>query len=254
MLQRVSTYDDLNIIANDWKPQLTKVSTLEAAADNINFPHEDYPEFVDNTAKAITETINWLKEGSLKERDIKMIHQICMEGKEYMVLGTWRKIGVVVSNSFAPPEPFLIPSMMMSILPVGTDSISTIDEAIEWYKTFETIHPFEDGNGRVGGVLLAAISYLLTGEYTVSKMEFKYFIDPMINTINDIDSKVLNKYFEGTHEEKVKQYLLSKSVGAKFKRILELTNNFDQFDAIVNNAIDIESVTNYLNKLKDYGY
>ena len=28
----------------------------------------------------------------------------------------------------------------------------------EWYNAFQRIHPFEDGNGRVGGAIIAGVS------------------------------------------------------------------------------------------------
>ena len=38
----------------------------------------------------------------------------------------------------------------------------------EWYKVFETIHFFNDLNGRVGGIVINILSYLLTGKYLIN--------------------------------------------------------------------------------------
>lgn len=39
----------------------------------------------------------------------------------------------------------------------------------EWYKTFEVIHFYEDLNGRVGGIIINILSYILTGHYLIKK-------------------------------------------------------------------------------------
>lgn len=164
----VKSFTDLQRISDEWNPILTKVSTIEAAADNINFSHEDYPDFVEATFETIKKVIIWLEDGVLlNEGYIKQIHKMVMKDKEYLRLGEYRTGDVIVSGKLIPPQPYLIPQMMMSICPVDLylDDESTID----WYKKFETIHPFEDGNGRVGGIILASISYLNSGKFTVGE-------------------------------------------------------------------------------------
>lgn len=36
-----------------------------------------------------------------------------------------------------------------------------------WYKIFQTIHFFEDFNGRLGGIVINILSYILTGKYMI---------------------------------------------------------------------------------------
>ena len=39
------------------------------------------------------------------------------------------------------------------------------ENLIHWYSDFETIHLYQDGNGRTGGIIVAAFSYLQLGIY-----------------------------------------------------------------------------------------
>lgn len=244
----IHTFEDFKRVSKEWNPILTEVNTIEEASDNINFPHEDYPEFVDNTLLALEETISILKRGYLVEGNIKTIHKICMEGKEIQI-GVYRGGTVTVGGQLVPPQPYLIGTWMMSIMPVGTDYQKTLEDVIKWYKEFETIHPFEDGNGRVGGIVLAAMSFILTGKYTVSKREYFYYIDPMIKTIQDEKSVVLNKYFKGEYIDKVHDYLIAKMKSVKLQKIMELTNSREEFLELVEKK-DIKLIVKFLNKIK----
>jgi fido (protein-threonine AMPylation protein) len=219
-----------NKVADEWKPVLTYVDTLEDAADNINFPHEDYPIFVPTVENAISYCIQQLKNKSFGMNEIKLIHKLSMEGNQEIVLGQFRHGIVTVGKSFVSCQPYMIESLLHSILPFGLEYQKNEEDIIDWYKKFETVHPFVDGNGRVGGVLLAAISYLITGKYLVSEKEYHYTINPILKRLNDKDDIVLNKYFTGTHKEKCLKYLEDKfNNNHKVMKILSETNNIDNF-------------------------
>jgi len=267
-MNRIVTFEDFKNSAKEWNPVLTKVDTLEDAADNINFPHEDYDEFVGQTEFALKQTLYWLKERSINENDIKFIHKICMEGKQIQ-LGKYRYGNVTVGNNLIPPQPYMIPQMMMSIMPVGTEYQKTEQDIINWYKEFETIHPFEDGNGRVGGIILAAMSKILTGSFIVSKKEYHYFIDHLLFLIDRYKNKLKNENKKLSEEDKyhiptmVYSYILDKlSIGGyvlnkKLIKILDETGKRKELDQLIdrnlrvtiNDRTDTELV-NFLKKLK----
>lgn len=168
-MRNINTIEDIHTEASSWNPEMTMVTNIFDASDCINYPHEDYPQHVASTKKAIDYAIDILKERSISESDIRFIHKICMEGKEYLRLGSYRNVEVIVANTFIPPQPYLLPSYIMNIIPVGTQYQTTTDEIFSWYKEFETIHPFEDGNGRTGGTILAAMTFILENKYLVPK-------------------------------------------------------------------------------------
>jgi Fic family protein len=45
--------------------------------------------------------------------------------------------------------------------------VNNEEELVWWYMLFETIHPFQDGNGRVGGIVVAIMSYSLYRKYLI---------------------------------------------------------------------------------------
>ena len=58
--------------------------------------------------------------------------------------------------SFVPPEPSAVPSLMQNLLEyMSSDSkLPTLVSASLIHYQFETIHPFRDGNGRLGRILI----------------------------------------------------------------------------------------------------
>lgn len=94
---------------------------------------------------------------SLSERAIKDIHSlVLMNGAENR--GVYRKIPVrILGAENEPPPPYLIAEEMQSLIrkiPAKLTALHPI-EAISWlHLAFESIHPFIDGNGRTGRLLI----------------------------------------------------------------------------------------------------
>jgi Fic family protein len=59
------------------------------------------------------------------------------------------------SAAFIPPPPEMVKSFLQDLCTFcNTDSLPTVAQAAIAHSQFETIHPFADGNGRVGRVLI----------------------------------------------------------------------------------------------------
>ena len=153
-----------------WEPTFQWVSTLKEVADLINKPHEDYPERVLRTEKAILHLTNKLN--TLVAYGSRGLFSSQLRGTHKRVFGDtrhagcWRQIEVRV-GLHTPPRSHQVPRLMGQLEgSYFSLSISymTIEKLIEWYKDFETVHPFQDGNGRVGGITLAAYSHKLHPE------------------------------------------------------------------------------------------
>jgi hypothetical protein len=132
--------------------------TVERAADIINRPHEDYPRRVPYTAEAIYTLAHIFKthgDCTITVSTILAVHRLIMHDCSHA--GRYRHVPVRIGDDLGV-APDLIPGAMERIM-ITLD----YDNLHEWYIAFQRIHPFEDGNGRVGGVVIAAASYVLTG-------------------------------------------------------------------------------------------
>lgn len=108
----------------------------------------------------------------LKMADIKQIHTLLMRyekdlGTYLGPIGDFRKNNIQVAQaSFRPLDMFYVRPGMELLVKWFNESLKkkTYDEvtlAVITHVWFETIHPFSDGNGRVGRILL---SYILIGQ------------------------------------------------------------------------------------------
>lgn len=94
----------------------------------------------------------------LTEKMIKEFHKILKEGtsdsrKEGFVVGNYKKLANEVGG-LKTTEPKNIESDMKKLLEWYENLKQvTINEIIEFHAKFEKIHPFQDGNGRVGRII-----------------------------------------------------------------------------------------------------
>ncbi|MBO5163841.1 MAG: Fic family protein [Ruminococcus sp.] len=94
---------------------------------------------------------------ALSERVIKDIHSlVLMADRENK--GIYRRVPVMIMGSeHTPPQPFLIPELMAELVLDYNEKYGAadiIELASELHLRFESIHPFIDGNGRTGRLLL----------------------------------------------------------------------------------------------------
>lgn len=161
---------------SSWVPEFTWLKTVAESADQINKPHKDYPSKVSLTQEHILGLGNYFTsivgkralQGLSQPPEITSRYLQALHGELFSDMGEkaacWRTEDIEISNSHHPPKPETIEQYMVQLEMLYEDKEITIDMLIDWYTDFETIHPFHDGNGRVGGTLVAVYSHFLYPE------------------------------------------------------------------------------------------
>jgi len=95
----------------------------------------------------------------LSERLIKQLHLLLKSGtsdarKRWFVVGGYKKLpNEVGGKETASPE--TVASQTQKLIKIyNSGSKHTLDDILEFHYRFEMIHPFQDGNGRVGRLIL----------------------------------------------------------------------------------------------------
>jgi Fic family protein len=91
----------------------------------------------------------------LTSRVIKDIHYLVLADRPDD-RGSFRNVAVrILGSTHRPPEPILVPELIDELLQdYARDRHHPIDRAARFHLNFEAIHPFIDGNGRTGRLLL----------------------------------------------------------------------------------------------------
>ena len=148
---------------------------------------------------------------TLSESFIKQLHRMLKTGttdseKDWFALGEYKKLANIVGGQETTLPEVVSYEMKNLIKTYNLSKNKTLHDLIEFHYSFEKIHPFQDGNGRVGRLILF-------------KECLKNNIVPFI-----IDESLKLFYYRGLREWKnQKGYLLDTCLTAqdRFKKVLD---------------------------------
>jgi Fic family protein len=122
---------------------------------------------VDNNFRVLEESFRIVRKRRLTLMDMRGLHAMLFDGVEQSPrnVGQFRQIQNWIGNSrkieearYVPPPPASVPHLMQQLVDfmAEQDDLPTVVRAAMIHYQFEAIHPFEDGNGRIGRALVLA--------------------------------------------------------------------------------------------------
>lgn len=143
-----------------------------------------------NLARVIAYMRNKVQEKEISKEIILLLHQMLIGGINDEIAGRFRAPGEYVRvGTHIAPAPELVEKMINETIVRHTSDLSEyfLDKIAKFHLEFETIHPFCDGNGRIGRILIC---------FQLQRLGF-----PMI-IIRDRDKKEYYKSFDKYREQK----------------------------------------------------
>ena len=143
------------------------------------------------------------------EKVIKEIHSLVLIDRPEDK-GVYRRIPVRIMGAFhEPPQPYLVaPQMEQLIFEFGKSKLHAIENVALFHLKFEGIHPFIDGNGRTGRLLLNFT--LMQNGYPPINVKFadrRRYYQCFDAYYRDGTSEPMVKMVAEYIDEKLKQYL-----------------------------------------------
>jgi len=148
---------------------IDEVLGFDAGAEMINESLHDDAVEITNYRKALEQGMSLLLEEPLGENTLKELHHTLLsKGRgANRGPGEFRKTQVYIARtgksihdaSYIPPEAQMIPKLTQNLLHYihdGNERDDLVCIAVAHYQ-FEAIHPFLDGNGRVGRLLISLL-------------------------------------------------------------------------------------------------
>lgn len=159
------------------------------------------------------------KEIPLSESVIKQIHSLVLIDRPED-RGTFRRIPVRIMGAYTEPvQPYLIEPKITDLLATDEErkaKMGTIERIARFHLEFEGIHPFIDGNGRTGRLILNLD--LIRNGYPPINVKFtdrKKYYDAFDEYYRNGNADKMTELIAGYVNERLEDYLTVLNVNAK---------------------------------------
>jgi Fic family protein len=238
----------------------TQTNIEDALRDkaDINSSIEDWHE-VQNYIQAMNEAIANLEHLPISSRLIRATHATLLQGVrgksklpgEFRTSQNWIGGATIADATFVPPHPSEIGRLMNDWEQFSHNQTLVIPELIKvalLHYQFETIHPFLDGNGRIGRLLIT----LHLVEHGLLKRPVLYLSDFFERNRNSYYDNLARVSSHGDLKQWLKFFLVgiietSKSSITTFDSILRLKAEVDtKLQTLGSRAANARQVLDYL--------
>lgn len=237
----------------------TNMEEAFLSKEEIAFEKRDDWEEVQNYISAMNEAVKLLHSLPFSSRLIKQTHKILLQGVrgEHKLPGEYRSsqnwIGGATLNDavFIPPIHTSIAELMSDLEKFANDELNPLPDLIKIaiiHYQFETVHPFLDGNGRVGRLL---ITLYLVGK-GILKQPILYLSDFFENNRTLYYDNLMRARTHDDINQWLKFFLTGVIETAKkgvttFDGILQLQKNLDiKLKGLGNRSHDAKKIIDYL--------
>ncbi|MEK6528285.1 MAG: Fic family protein [Nitrospirota bacterium] len=101
-------------------------------------------------------------DSTLREEDILFLHKLFFQQIDLENAGRYRQRNVIITGTdYLPPDYHEVPALMkkhVENLNRDTQDKHPLEQVSDLHAEFEAIHPFTDGNGRIGRLLLSILT------------------------------------------------------------------------------------------------
>lgn len=163
----------------------TEPETEAVLKQNVTIPNRTLIEHLEvkNHQTALNHLLQYLNSNSHIDEDLILtLHRILMNSIQPDA-GNYRRHGVRIVGSQVPTAnylkvPLLIPDLIDRINSDTDDPIALISQI---HSQFEQIHPFSDGNGRIGRLIIHAMNLVRNIPPAIIRQEKKRFYYAYLN-------------------------------------------------------------------------
>lgn len=224
------------------------ISSIQDAIEEEAGVHDDEPDDrmdIVNYLKAMKNGLEILQDTEISNWFVRSVHETLIQHQPDKNPGKYRTTQNQIggfrqdpkSADFIPPDPVEVLNCMDNLIKFINNKDVKLAPLIKIalvHAQFETIHPFDDGNGRVGRQL---ITFQLCKDKIIDKpiLYLSYYFK---KNKEDYNKHLQKLHDEGTWEEWLKFFL--KGIIETCKNALELADKIDNL------------ATNYINLIQDH--